>query len=207
MGWTRDGDARVLAHEVIWGKPHEAATWQELDALLTRHWVHPLGGLIRLDAAVIDSGNWADAVYAFTRPRTSRRIIAGKGVAGFSRPSLAWGASRKTRLALIGVDAIKLAIHQRLSHGSTLTISDRLGQDYLDQLAAERLATRYSRGHPVRQWEKISGRRNEALDCLAYAFAARQLVPANPDSREAELSSAGGSLPRPMVVRSNWLSG
>ena len=64
-----------------------------LDDLLRRHWVHPAGSIIRLGSAVIDSGHHADQVYGFTRPRMSRRIVAGKGVAGFSRPSLAWAAA------------------------------------------------------------------------------------------------------------------
>lgn len=205
-GWTADGDCRVLSHEIVWGQPLEDQTWTELDALLSRHWVHPRGGVIRADAAVIDSGNWADAVYAFTRPRTSRRIVAGKGVTGFSRPYLAWGASRKTRLALIGVDSIKLHLHQRLQTGETITFSDRLGVDYLDQIAAEKLVTKYVRGHPSRQWQKISGRRNEALDTLTYATAARTLIAAPAEAREGELT--GKPKPgKPAVAKSKWLSG
>lgn len=207
VGHTRDNQARVLAHEIVWGSPLEDATWQEVDSLLSRHWVHPAGGIIRVDAAVIDSGNWADAIYAFTRPRTSRRIVASKGVPGFHRPALGWGNSRKTKLALIGVDGLKLAIHQRLTHGDTLTISDQFGQDYLDQLAAERLVTKFTRGHPIRQWEQISGRRNEALDCLTYALAARHLVGINLDMRESDLESGAAERKAPPVVKSKWLEG
>lgn len=32
-----------------------------------------------------------------------------------SRPSLAFSSSRKVRLALIGVDGVKLALHQRIT--------------------------------------------------------------------------------------------
>jgi phage terminase large subunit GpA-like protein len=177
VAWNSDGHARVLAHVIVWGSPLDDVTWQELDNLLRGHWIHREGGIIRIAAAVIDSGHYADQVYAFTRPRAGRRIVAGKGISGFNRPSLAWGRSRKTRLALIGVDAIKLAIHQRLAQGDTITISDKLADDYLEQLRAERLVTSFVRGQPSRHWEKISGRRNEALDCLTYAIAAFQLLP------------------------------
>lgn len=206
-GWDRDGNCRVLAHEIVWGEPLEDATWRELDGLLTRRFKHPNGGELRVDAAVIDSGNWSDAVYAFCRPRTSRRVIAGKGMPGMGKPYLAWGASRQTRLALIGTEAIKLHLHQRLGSGETVTFSDELGPDYLDQIAAEKLVTKYRRGHPVRQWDKISGRRNEALDTLVYATAARRLVALNFDAREAELASAGAPKKAPAVVRSSWLNG
>ena len=205
-GWTAAGDCRVLSHETVHGAPHEDATWRDLDDLLTRHWIHPHGGVIRPDAVVIDSGNWADAVYAFTGPRASRRVVAGKGISGFSKPYLSWGKTRRARLALIGVDGIKLHLHQRIQTGDTITFSDRLGDDYLDMIAAEKLQTKYLRGHPIRQWVKISGRRNEALDTLAYATAARTLVAQPIETRKAQLA---GKPPanRPAVVKSAWLTG
>jgi len=205
VGWAVNGDLRVLEHEIIWGGPLEHQTWVDLDAHLRRQFLHPLGGVLRLDGAIIDSGNWADQVYEFCRPRTSRRIIAGKGLSGFSRPALAWGQSRKTRLAQIGVDAIKLQIHERIKHGETVQFSDTLGPDYFDQLNAERLVTRYSHGYPTKKWELISGRRNEGLDCLAYSMAARQLLPAGLKQREAAIG--GKSPPRTVAFRSDWLAG
>ncbi|GGL52195.1 terminase [Wenxinia marina] len=205
-GWTKDGDVRVLGHETVWGAPTENETWAELDDLLRRQFRHPAGGVLTVDAAVIDSGNWADAVYAFCRPRTSRRVLAGKGVAGFSRPSLAFSTSRGTRLALIGIDGVKLALHQRIAHGETILFSSALSGDYFDQLRAERLVTRFSRGHPVRRWEVVSGRRNEALDTLVYAYGARGLIGADVERREAELGKVTGP-PKPVtVVKSRWLS-
>jgi phage terminase large subunit GpA-like protein len=57
-----------------------------------------------------------------------------------------------------------MALHQRLAHGETILFSDQLGADYFDQIRAERLVVRYTRGQPVKKWELTSGRRNEALD-------------------------------------------
>ncbi|MEO1678003.1 MAG: terminase gpA endonuclease subunit [Pseudomonadota bacterium] len=205
-GFTAENAIRVLDHAVIWGGPREPETWVELDQWLSRQFRHAAGGLAYIDSAVIDSGYHADEVYAFTRPRTSRRIVAGKGVSGFHRPRLASGQSRKTRLAQIGVDPIKLEIMERLKEGSTIQIADHLGRDYLEQLAAERLVTRMHRGHPVRQWELISGRRNEALDTLGYAIAARQLILMPPERRAEEVSSARPVETKPKVTRSKWLS-
>lgn len=139
VGWTREGDARVLAHETVWGSPTEAETWQDLDDQLRRRFNHPRGGTMGVDAAILDSGNWTDQVYAFTRPRAARRILAGKGVTGFGRQSLAFSQSRGTRLALVGVDGVKLALSQRLQHGETVLLSEALGGDYLDQITAEKL--------------------------------------------------------------------
>ncbi|SIN74340.1 phage terminase large subunit family protein [Vannielia litorea] len=204
-GWTKDDDLRVLGHDVIWGSPTENETWAEVDDALRRQFRHPAGGVLTLDAAVIDSGNWADQVYAFCRPRSARRILPGKGVSGFGRQSLAFSTSRSTRLALIGIDGVKLALHQRLAHGDTILFSDELGGDYFDQLRAERLVTKFSRGHPIRRWEVISGRRNEALDTLVYSYAARGLVGLDVERREADLASVTGGEKRARVIRSNWL--
>jgi phage terminase large subunit GpA-like protein len=46
------------------------------------------------------------------------------------------------------------------------------GEEYFRQLTAERLVTRIVKGFPRGSWEKEPGRRNEALDCRAYARAA-----------------------------------
>lgn len=113
---------------------------------------------------------------------------------------MAWGQSRKTKLAILGVDALKLQIHHRLKGGASILFSDDLGPDYFDQLQAERLVTRYSRGQPVRHWDQVPGRRNEALDCLGYAIAARQLLPAQFDDRHI-------AKPRATVSKSKWLGG
>jgi phage terminase large subunit GpA-like protein len=43
---------------------------------------------------------------------------------------------------------------------------------YFEQLTAERIRTRYVKGFPQRFWSKPDGRRNEALDCRVYAYAA-----------------------------------
>ncbi len=43
---------------------------------------------------------------------------------------------------------------------------------YFEQLTAERIRTRYVKGFPQRYWWKPDGRRNEALDCRVYAYAA-----------------------------------
>jgi phage terminase large subunit GpA-like protein len=79
--------AYVLAHVILWGSPDDDTLWQELDELLRTRWRHPYGGSIGVDATAIDSGDgeWTQRVYDFAFPRTSRRIMAIKGMFG-SRP-------------------------------------------------------------------------------------------------------------------------
>jgi phage terminase large subunit GpA-like protein len=190
IGWTRDGVALVLGHEVIWGSPGDDTTWAELDELLKTAWRHPYGGSLRIEAAIVDSGDgdWTDTVYAFCFPRLNRKIMAGKGVYG-SRPYLEMskGKVKGGRLFLLGVDVIKTTIVNRLAKGQSIRFSATLPPVYYEQVASERKVVRYKRGLPTRVWERIKGRAAEALDCLVMAFAARQAVRFSPDKREDEL--------------------
>ena len=206
IGWSRDA-ALVLGHVVIWGSPGDDTTWLELDDLLRTAWPHPRGGTLRLDAAIIDSGDggWTERVYAFCRPRFGRKVMAGKGVAG-TRPAAAMSQAKGVKLFLIGVDGLKAQILTRLARGRTIRFSDTLETAWYEQLASERRVVRYVRGQPVRRFERKPGTRAEALDCVVYAFAARSLVTANLDRREEELASVAAVPPalKP-VIRSAWL--
>jgi phage terminase large subunit GpA-like protein len=193
-GWNRIGECLVLGHFVIWGSFADAGTWDEVDELLRTKWRHPLGGLIKVDAAVIDAGDGDhyDTVMNFCIPRVARRVFAGKGLFG-ARPGFAMAKGKRiaNKLALIGVDTIKSIIFERLQRGRGIRFSRSLEPVYYEQLASERRVVRYSRGQPTRRFERVSGRaRAEALDCLVYAHAARQAVSVPFDRREAELRNA-----------------
>lgn len=210
VGWTRAGEILVLDHLIVWGSPDDDTTWQELDALLRSRWPHPNGGSLKVDAAVIDSGDgdWTERVYQFCFPRLGRRILAGKGVYG-SRPVLQMsrGKVKGGRLFLIGVDVVKTTLLARLARGRSIRFTDKLEAAYFEQLASERRLIRYVRGQPVRRFERKPGARAEALDCLVYAFAARAGVNINLDEREAELAASSGGVRQAAsrVIRSRWM--
>lgn len=205
LGWSRD-ECFVLAHHVIWGASHEDSTWIELDDYLKSKWDHPNGGTLRIDAALIDSGDGGvtDLVYRFAHARYGRRVVAGKGVSG-NRPALQMSKSKGTRLFLVGVDGLKANLLQRLVHGRSMRFSGTLSEEWFEQLASERRVIRYHRGRPVRQFVRIAGRRAEALDCVVYATAARELVTTNADRREEELASRAAPKAKARVIRSKWL--
>jgi len=209
IGWTADGAALVLAHEIAWGSPLDAAVWIELDDLLLRRFRHPNGGQIGYDAALVDSGDGGttDAVYAFCRPRIGRRIFALKGMAGFKRSTVTVSPQKSgIRLQIVGVDAVKAQIIAR-APTPQMRYSDTLGPEWFAQFTAERIQVKYSRGVPVKQFVRISGRRAEALDCVTYAFAARQVFHLDADRRGSELATASAPQKAAMVSRSKWLSG
>lgn len=207
IGHARDGTALVLGHSVVWGSPDEDATWRELDKLLRTRFRHALGGSIAVDASIVDSGSFTDRVYGYCFPRLSRRIWAGKGVAG-SRPALqpSKGKVKGGRLMLVGVDTIKASLLNRLARGQSIRFSNTLEPVWFEQLASERRVTRYARGQPVRRFERKPGAQAEALDCVVYALAAAAGLNKLWDAREAELAAgAEPATKRPAVVRSRWL--
>jgi phage terminase large subunit GpA-like protein len=190
VGWTRESVACVLGHFTVWGSFQDDSTWLELDELLRTRWRHPHGGQLKIDAACVDAGDGDhfDKVLNFCFPRMGRRVFASKGLFG-ARPAfqMAKGKRIGDKLALIGVDGIKNVIFDRLQRGRGIRFSKSLEPVYYEQLASERRVVRYVRGQPTRRFERIGKSRNEALDCLTYAFAARTPVKVGFDYRESEL--------------------
>lgn len=206
-GWTREGACWVLGHFLIIGSPDDDTTWAEVDELLRSKWKHPYGGELKIDAMAIDSGDGGatDKVYAFAFPRAGRKVFATKGMAG-QRPSMQLGGKVKGgRVWIVGVDTLKAQIYSRCERAQGMRFSNALEKVWFEQLASERRVVRYKRGHPVRVFERIVGRRNEALDCVVYAFAARAALQIPLDQRADELRSPALVRPKPTVFRSNFM--
>lgn len=204
-GWTADGQMIALAHHVVWGSPDSNETWTELDDFLKASWKHPLGGSLRIDAAAVDAGDGEtmDKVLAFTKPRLSRRVVAIKGASG-QRPVIQ-ASKGKHSLWIVGVDGIKAQLLARLAKPGLVRFSKELGAEWFSQLASERRVIRYRFGRPVPVFERIPGRRAEALDSVVYAMAVRGLVKADLVRRENELRAIVSSPVLPAVIRSAWM--
>lgn len=189
----------ILAHEVFWGSVDGEAVWSELDGLLRRTWPHPNGGVLKVDAAVIDSGSGGhtDIVHGFTRPRLGRRVVSGKGVSGFSRPFLERSKTASPPLWLVGVDAVKSRLFDRLGRGQGqgIRFSRDLSPVFFEQLVSERRVVRMAQGRSTVRFERVKGRvRAETLDGTVYAWAARSLV-------NVDLSQRAEVLASPVSVR------
>jgi len=176
----------VLAYETIHGPPTSDETWRDLDALLRRRFVHPLGGTLGYDAAAVDSGdgNVTDIVYQFTKPRFGRRVVSIKGYDG-QRPLIE--KSNKPGLYLVGSDTGKTRVYGLLEHAKHIRFSHDLPPRFYEELASERRITFYKAGQPRKRWERIKGARAEALDALIYATAVRGIVSVDLNRRENEL--------------------
>jgi phage terminase large subunit GpA-like protein len=181
IGWGRDEESWSVDYKVLWGDPSTPALWAQLDDYLSTSFAHETlaAGLI-IEAACLDTGGHHTlAAYAFCKGKERRRIWAIKGGSGKrpvwpKRPSKA--NKGKVNLFMVGVDTAKEAIYARLKKvdagpGTMHFPLDRDAQ-YFDQLTAERVRTKYVKGFPQRYWWKPDDRRNEALDCRVYGYAA-----------------------------------
>jgi phage terminase large subunit GpA-like protein len=118
--------------------------------------------------------------------------------------------TKKGRLFIVGVDAIKSQIVTRLARGHTIRFSHTLDPVYFEQLASERRVVRMARGRPVARFERKVGARAESLDCMVYALAAKAALSLNAaafSQREDELRQVIPAKPAPTVIKSRWMEG
>jgi phage terminase large subunit GpA-like protein len=186
--WGRDEEGWLIDHQEIAGDPCRPEVWKQLDVLVLHEWEHAGGGKLRADVICVDSGGHATAeTYQYARERQGVGVIAIKGQSQRGKPPIgkptkvdinAKGQTLK-RGALVfpvGGDTIKTTLFGRLKHNEPgpgyLHFHAQTGAEYFEQLTAEKQALRYVKGFPVREWVKKPSARNEALDCMVYAYAA-----------------------------------
>lgn len=206
MGHT-ETDWLVLDHRVFWGPIDGDTIWQELDSLLKETWRHPTGGMIRIDACAVDSGDGGhlETVMGFCRPRFGRRVVPIKGIPGFSRAIFQRSGTKGQHLWLVGVDAAKSALFARVGRNQGIRFGEALPPIFFEQFASERRVVRYVRGKPEARFERIKGKRAETLDASVYALAVRNLIGQSVDRRAEELASQAAPTRPPTVIRSKWM--
>ena len=215
LGHNEAGQLLVLDHDIVHGSYEHDEFWTDIDAITKQRWRHPLGGEIGIDAVAIDSssGSHMSYVYEFVKPRLRRKIVAIKGDGGRRPFILRSKTMKKDPLWIVGVDSIKDTILNRIQHGKIFRFSKDLPEVWYEQFTGEQSVIKMDRGRPVRKWLPVSGRRNEALDCVVYAMAAKELVTINWQERRDKLSD-GQPLTRaandndrqaPRKAKSTWL--
>ncbi|WP_395175505.1 phage terminase large subunit family protein [Roseibium alexandrii] len=181
IGWSLN-HRYILTHHVIRGSALLQTTWDELDSFIGTVWRHPLGGEIGISAAAVDSGYLTQTVYDYCEKVQGRKIVAIKGDEG-PRPTLKASTARRRRrtatLYIVGVDQVKtdIALTLPLEKGEakSFRLSDVLDEEFFIQLTSERRTRRLVNGKPVIKFERIGQRKAEALDCVVYGIAAKEL--------------------------------
>jgi phage terminase large subunit GpA-like protein len=199
VGWGIGGESWGVQYVRIYGSPTDLGhqgPWASLDALVGQTWRTQDGRTLQIATTCVDSGgHHTDEVYRYCSAREARRVWAVKGSSQHAAPLLKRPTSkqrhRKTGttawLFLAGTQTAKDTIFGRLQvehpgpgyshfprdeHGGAAAGYDG---DYFEALLGERRVTRIRSGQRVDTWEQIPGRRNEALDCRVYAWAALEI--------------------------------
>ena len=209
LGFTADDQWLFLDHRVLYGDPQRDDVWHELDDLLAERYRHPAGGTIGRDTVAVDAGdgNMMQRVMAYAAARRAQRIIPVKGAPGSRAPLQHAQLKRSRNLHIVGVDALKTRLFDRLSRRQGVRFSEALPGAWFEQLLSERAVVRYSRGQPHRVFERYPGRLAEALDTVVYALAVKTIIGTPTARREAELLGfqAAPAFPAGGVIRSAWL--
>ena len=184
----KDGqESWAIDYQVFFGDPASPKLWDELDEWLQLELDHKSGSSVNLSAVAIDTGgHHTQMVYDFCRLRKHRHVIAIKGQSTRNRPVVGRPTNQditfkgKTikggvQLWPVGSDTAKSVWYGRfgIDEGAgRVHFSTELDDEFYAQLTAEKLVTRYHKGHPRTEWVKPSHKRNEVLDCSVYALAA-----------------------------------
>lgn len=192
VGWGVGKESWGIRYQKIYGDMLKDQVWSDLDAFLLSPWRKADGTILTIASACIDSGgHYSTQVYRFTVERYERRIWAIKGKGGADVPYIRNPSTNnrvKAPLFIIGVDAGKALLYQRLKHGTKgpnychFPLNEEAGydEDYFKGLTAEKMVQRYRKGRAVVVWElkDSAHKRNEPLDLRNYATAALEI--ANP---------------------------
>lgn len=192
VGWGVGKESWGIRYQKIYGDMLKEQVWEDLDAFLQTVWCKKDGTALRIISCCIDSGgHHTDQVYRFTKERYERGVWAIKGKGGAEVPYIRNPTTNnrvKTPLFIIGVDAGKSLLYQRLRHNTKgpnychFPANAEAGYDetYFKGLTSEKMVVRFRKGRSVTVWELKDSKykRNEPLDLRNYATAALEI--ANP---------------------------
>lgn len=198
VGWGVGKESWGIRYQKIYGDMLKEQVWADLDNFLLSGFTKKDGSVLHILSTCIDSGgHHTDQVYRFTKERYERRVWAIKGKGGSEVSFIRNPTTNnrvKTPLFIIGVDAGKALIYQRLKHETKgpnychFPENEAAGYDatYFKGLTSEKMVVRFKKGRSVIVWElkDSSYKRNEPLDLRNYAMAALEI--ANPVLTKAE---------------------
>ncbi len=194
-GYGRGEESWLIQRHIIYGDPNieeaaEGSPWRPLSELRSTLIPHASGAQMPIEAVGIDTGGAnTNACYHYARAHAHAHVLALKGASTRNKPvigkpafvDISWrGKTLKRSLKLwsIGTDTAKTTLYGRLRLQTPgpgyvhLPAAYAKQDDEFEQLTAEKLVTRYIKGFAIAEWQKPSGKRNEALDCAVYAYAA-----------------------------------
>ena len=193
VAWGAGEESWSVAYKVFFGDPTipegaPGSPWDGFLAFCRRTYRHESGALVSARRVFIDSGgaNTQD-VYRFAAAHRWENVFAIKGanthdapiVGPVQRRRLGERKTRGVKFVIVGTHKIKEIVVGRLGIESPgpgyCHFPGGRGNEWFEQLTAEHRVVRYEKGRAKIEWVKDAEKRNEALDCRVYAFAALRL--------------------------------
>jgi len=188
-GWSWNSECYLLHYEELHGSILQSQVWRDLDDVLAQTWTHPTRGNMRVSCTCVDSNHKPDITRKWCAQRRGRRVIAIIGSNQLTTPFIGPPVKGAASVRRIGTHEGKDSIYQRLEllpdpEAETFPQgyihfpkTERFGDAYFDGLLSEESELKQSNGEWRRWfWHPEGAARNEPLDTLVYASAAREIL-------------------------------
>lgn len=189
-GWAPGEEAFLIDKQIIMGRPEDGDTLKRVDAVIRKKYRHADGTEISISRVCWDTGGIdQDIVYQRSRKHGTFFVLPIKGASVYGKPVITMPKKRNQRgvfLCEVGSDTVKEMLYARFalpvvsaSEVAPYTFRfpdnpDIFSDVEAKQLVAEELVEKVVNGRVKLQWDARK-RRNEALDCLVYAYAALRI--------------------------------
>lgn len=189
-GWAPGEEAFLVDKIIVMGRHDDEETLARVDAVINKRYSCEDGSEMTVGRICWDTGGIDPAiVHRRSRKHGIFRVIPIKGASVYGKTVISMPRTRNehgTYLCEIGTDTAKEILYARMgaervdfSEPSPGAVRFPLNPEIFTeveakQLVSEELIERYEKGKLRRLWDNKK-RRNEALDCFVYAYAALRL--------------------------------
>lgn len=186
-GWGPGEEAFLVDKIIIMGRPDEEDTLLRVDAAINKKYRHADGTEMTISRVCWDIGGIdGEIVYQRSKKHGVFRVLPVKGASVYGKPVITMPKTRNQRgvyLCEVGADTAKEILYARMKAAPTpgdmampyaIRLPDNpeiFSETEAQQLVAEELVEKWEKGKMRLLWDNKK-RRNEALDCLVYAYAA-----------------------------------
>lgn len=191
--YGRGEESWLVERHVIYGDPNldegtPGSPWTRLTEIRRTALSHESGSQMLIEATCIDTGGHnTHAVYAYCRAHQREHVLAIKGASQYGRPVLGkaslldvnWRGKtipRGVKVWQVGTDTAKHLLYgrMRLSQAGAGYVHVPKGlseTDEFEQMTVARLMPVVVQGKHSMRWMTPAGHREEAGDCMVYAYA------------------------------------
>ena len=186
-GWAPGEEAFLVDKQIVMGRHDDEETLLRVDEVINRKYRHADGTDMSISRICWDIGGIdPEIVYRRSKKHGIFRVLPIKGASVYGKPVITMPKKRNQNgvfLCEIGTDTTKELLYARLgAEVASVEIATPYAVHFPDdpdvfsetearQLVAEELVEKLVNGKIRLLWD-AKGRRNEALDCLVYGYAA-----------------------------------